>query len=83
MPTVSLAVEIFGMAAMPVPCNGIQLIQGNLPRIFPMFTLIMLSKLYFEIVRSSNLDNTFYDLFRHAYVSPDSHMKYTLWDLED
>ena len=30
---------IFGMAAMPFPCNGILLIQGILPRIFPMYTL--------------------------------------------
>ena len=29
----------FGMAAMPLPCNGILLIQGNLPRIFKMSTL--------------------------------------------
>ena len=28
----------------------------------------MLFKLYFEVVRLSNLDNTFYDLFRHAYI---------------
>ena len=30
---------IFGMAAMPFHCNGILLIQGNLPGIFPMSTL--------------------------------------------
>ena len=24
-------IEIFGMAAMPLPCNGILLIRGNLP----------------------------------------------------
>ena len=30
---------LFGMAAMQFPCNGILLIQSNLPRIFPMFTL--------------------------------------------
>ena len=28
--------NIFGMAAMQFPCNGILLIQGNLPKIFPM-----------------------------------------------
>ena len=26
------------MAAMPFPCTGILLIQGNLPRVFPVFT---------------------------------------------
>ena len=30
---------IFVMAAMPFLCNGILLIQCNLPRIFPMSTL--------------------------------------------
>ena len=29
-------VAIFGMAAMPFPCNGILLIQSHLPRIFPI-----------------------------------------------
>ena len=27
------------MADMPFPCNSVLLIQGNLPRVFPMFTL--------------------------------------------
>ena len=27
------------MAAMPFPCNAVLLIQGNLPRVFPVFTL--------------------------------------------
>ena len=31
--------EIFVKAAMPFPCIGILLIQGNLPRIFPVFPL--------------------------------------------
>ena len=26
--------KLFEMAAMPLPCNGILLIQGNLPRVF-------------------------------------------------
>ena len=30
---------IFGMAVMPFPCNAILLIQGNLPKTFPMSTL--------------------------------------------
>ena len=29
---------IFGMVAMPLPCNGILLIQGNLPWVFTEFT---------------------------------------------
>ena len=29
----------------------------------------------YEVVSSSNLDNTFQDLFRQTYMSPDSHMK--------
>ena len=33
------AIRVFEMAAMPFPCNGILLIQGNLPRIFPISTL--------------------------------------------
>ena len=28
----------------------------------------MLLKFYFKVVRSSDLDNTFYDLFCHAYI---------------
>ena len=32
-------VIFFGMAAMPFPRNGILLIQGNLPRIFPLVIL--------------------------------------------
>ena len=31
--------HLFGMAALPFPCNTILLIQVNLPRIFPMSTL--------------------------------------------
>ena len=31
-------VVIFEMAAMPLPCNGILLIQGNLPTVFPVLT---------------------------------------------
>ena len=27
------------MAAIPFPCNGILVDQGNLPRVFPVFTL--------------------------------------------
>ena len=35
-----MATTFFGSAAMPFPCNGIfLLIQGNSPRVFPMFTL--------------------------------------------
>ena len=29
---------VFEMAAMPFPCNGIFLIQGNLPRVSLVFT---------------------------------------------
>ena len=35
----SLESSIFVMATMSFPCNGILLIQSNLPRIFPMSTL--------------------------------------------
>ena len=38
--------KIFGMAAMPFPCNGILLFQGNLPRVtqvvFQMYRNFML-----------------------------------------
>ena len=34
---------IFEMAAMPFQCNGILVVLGNLPRIFPMFSLIYAS----------------------------------------
>ena len=34
---------IFEMAAMPFPCNGILVDLGNLPRIFPMCSLIYAS----------------------------------------
>ena len=38
----------------------------------------MLLKLYFEVVHLSNLDNTFYDLFCHAYMSPMYNLCYSL-----
>ena len=34
-----LRYHIFGMAEMRFPCYGILLIQGNLPRVFPVFTM--------------------------------------------
>ena len=33
----------FEMAAMPFPCNGILLIQGNLPRVFPAMISLLVS----------------------------------------
>ena len=44
---VKIIIRFFGMAAMPFPCYGILLIQGNLPGIFPMSTLKVWGKLVF------------------------------------
>ena len=49
--------NIFGMAAMPFPFNGILLIQDNLPRVFPMFTLNYASFLNYWLNYWHNLDN--------------------------
>ena len=37
--TVVRRTYLFEMVAMPFPCNGILLVQGNLPRVFPVFTV--------------------------------------------
>ena len=53
---------VFGMAAMPFPCNGILLIQGNLLRIFPMSTLRQASFL-------SSISNYFKMVLEMAHLS--------------
>ena len=46
-----------------------------LNRLFNFAKLFVLHKLSFEYSSSSNLINTFDDLFRHQYMSPIYHMK--------
>ena len=46
-----------------------------LNRIFNLARLFVLHKLSFEYSSSSNLINTFDDLFRHTFMSPITHMK--------
>ena len=40
------------MAAMPFPCNGIFLIQANLPRILPVSTLKEASFLFLSPIKN-------------------------------
>ena len=47
----------------------------KLNRIFNLPNLFVFHKFSFEISSSSNLINTFDDLFRHKYMSPIHHMK--------
>ena len=58
--------KVFAMAAIPFPCNGILLIQGNLPRIIAMSTLRQASypipcfKLFLNRIRMGQLYNLTY-----------------------
>ena len=38
--SLEICLTFFEMAAMPFPCKGILVVLGNLPRIFPRFSLI-------------------------------------------
>ena len=52
---------VFGMAAGPFPCNYILLVQGSLPRVFPVFTLNYASLLipYFNFHGQSSMLQAF------------------------
>ena len=57
-------------------------IRNSLYKYISLYQLISLALCYAnytrKVIYSFNLTNTFYDLFRHIHLSPDSHMKIKL-----
>ena len=49
--------------------------QVPINKIFLFSLVCVLQILLGRYIHSFNLTNTFYELFRHKYMSPDSHMK--------
>ena len=56
-------ISIFGMAAKPLPCNGILVVLGNLPKILPM------SISYMFFCKSLN-GNTYETKYLQAWANP-------------